>query len=108
MIPALLAKTRPAAVIIVSPRIVLRTFARWSSSHPPCSRPFKSSSVRNLECATPTRLELDDELNIRLATAEIVAPRQTNAVLIRDERDARPFPDDTRDFRARFSKVHKR
>ena len=35
------------------------------------------------------------------------ANRQSNAVLIRDERDARPFPDDARDFRARFSKIHK-
>jgi hypothetical protein len=41
-----------------------------------------------------------------MATFE--ASRQTKAILIRDERDARPFPDDARDFRARFSKIHKR
>jgi len=40
-------------------------------------------------------------------TAEILARGQLSTVLIRDERDARPFPDNTRDFRARFSKIHK-
>ena len=36
------------------------------------------------------------------------ANRQTNAVLIRDEREMRPCFDDAQDFRARFSKIHKR
>jgi hypothetical protein len=36
------------------------------------------------------------------------AGRQTKAILIRDERVARPFSDYVRDFRARFSKIHKR
>jgi hypothetical protein len=33
---------------------------------------------------------------------------QNTAVLIRDEREARPCFDDARDFRARFLKIHKR
>ena len=36
------------------------------------------------------------------------ANRQTNAVLIRDEREMNPCFDDAQDFRARFSKIHKR
>jgi hypothetical protein len=43
-----------------------------------------------------------------VTSALLDANRQKYAVLIRDERDARPFPDYARDFRARFSKVHKR
>jgi hypothetical protein len=43
-----------------------------------------------------------------VTSALLDANRQTKAVLIRDERETRPCFDDARDFRARFSKIHKR
>ena len=45
---------------------------------------------------------------IFVTSALLDANRQTKAVLIRNEREARPYFDDARDFRARFSKIHKR
>jgi hypothetical protein len=47
-----------------------------------------------------------DGSTVRTGVHEVI--RQTKAILIRDEREPKPFFDNARDFRARISKIHKR
>ena len=57
---------------------------------------------------TPLELLSGFSSVVFVTSALLDANRQTKAVLIRDERETRPYFDDARDFRTRFSKIHKR
>ena len=104
MIPALLAETRPATVILLSPSIcftgrrpvVSLTLASRRPAHV-----FAQLGLRSRDAEPAENSMLHNGSIVRTAVREVI--RQTKAILIRDEREPKPFFDDARDFRARIS-----